>query len=320
MYGKKITVEGNPADVWLHIKDITCDNGENPESEYDPYDGEPWSKCDIHNYITYDLYIDVDANSVIDTNDICIIDPDDHIKLGDIECCWIFIKSGVTGTIWIVQSFHMQPEVGNWAQGDTCTFTEEFFANQINAPDPTSNRILLENKDSTSWDPILGDGIWGVAEYNVGSLDLDVDAHGLDPTTDYQIKLTSPEDATWYPVDATTRVAMASALASDVYDGTTPGTAPPTGFNLFERGYYPSATPNLGTTYVAGDVGVYAFTKHGATADGVTTDSNGYFTTTKSANLPTGEYSFIKLVVSKDDSPWEVILMEKTQPMFFTIP
>jgi predicted ribosomally synthesized peptide with SipW-like signal peptide len=315
---KKITVEGNPADIWLHIKDIACTGGLHPESEWPEDPGN--SINNIDDYITYDLYIDVDANGEINPEvDICIIHPDDHIKLGDIECLWIFIKGEVQGSIWIVQSFHMQAEVGNWAQGDICTFTEEFFANQIGAPDPTSNRILLENKNPADWTPILGDGIWGIAEYKVGSLDLDVEAHGLDANEDYQIKLTSPEVAAWYPVDASTRVKMASALASDQYTDPA-GTAPPGGFNLFERGYYPSAAPNLGTTYAAGDVGVYAFTKHGATPNGVTTDATGYFLTSKSASLPTGEYSFIKIVISEDDSPWSTILMEKTQPMFFTIP
>jgi len=219
----------------------------------------------------------------------------------------------------IVLSFHLKGETPNGYNGDSCTFLIDFYLNQPGAPPPPSNRILLENKDA-NWKPIIGDGTWGIAEYSASDLKLTVWAYGLTGSTAYQVKLTSPEVASWYPVDAKTRVAMASALASDKYDGTSPGTAPPGGFNLFERGYWPSATPNLGTTYAAGDVGVWAFTKHGSTASGVKTDANGYFKFEKTASLPKGDYSYIKLVVSLDDSPWTPALMECWIPMFFTIP
>lgn len=36
----------------------------------------------------------------------------------------------------VVQSFHLKPDVTNWAQSDKCTFDEEFMVQQTNAPHP----------------------------------------------------------------------------------------------------------------------------------------------------------------------------------------
>lgn len=157
-----------------------------------------------------------------------VIHQDDHIKLGDIECIWIYldkVEVGETKTIWL--SFHLQAETGNEYQADKAEFDVELLLNQEGAPDPSSNKILLENKDTTYWKPILGDGKWGIAEYNPGSLTLDVTVHGLSANTEYQVKLTSPEkNKPWYPITDDEQKTLASALASDVYSSTT-GTAPP---------------------------------------------------------------------------------------------
>jgi predicted ribosomally synthesized peptide with SipW-like signal peptide len=278
-------------------------------------EGDAWIHLDITNwgngipgYIDFDLKV---AGGVI-------IHPDDHITLADIRSCWIPLGGlAKDAEMWIELSFHLKGETPNGYNGDSCTFLIDFYLNQPGAPPPPSNRILLENKD-TNWKPIIGDGKWGIAEYSASDLKLTVWAYGLTALTEYQVKLTSPEVASWYPVDAKTRVAMASALASAKYDGTSPGTAPPSGFNLYERGYW-KAGPNLESTYTEGAVGVWAFTKHGLTPSGVKTDANGYFKFEKTASLPNGDYSYIKLVVSLDDSPWTPALMECWIPMFFTI-
>jgi len=297
----------NPGDAWMHIKDIKEYGGKHPEPEKET---DPNNEInDIQNWITFDLKLDGTV----------IIDPRDHIKLGDIECVWIYLGNLESCQEYILNmSFHLQPETPNTYQGDYITFTIEFLLNQKGAPDPVSNRILLENKDPQTWEPILGDGIWGIAEYEVGSLTLYVEAHGLAPKTHYQIKINSPEKAPWYPIDEWFRVAMASALASGVYDGTTPGTAPPSGFNLYERGYWGEGQTNLESTYTDGDIGVWAWTQWGETNNTATTDEYGYFSVTRTATLPPGEYSFIKLTVSEDQAPWNTVLMEVT-PLFFTI-
>lgn len=323
---KYLKVEGNPAKVFLQISGSTCDTGIQTDAECEEERGN-WTGTACENptnennrldkYTTYDLCIDRNENGKCE-EDETIIHPDDHMKLSDISGVWLPLGTFDPGTqVNIIQSFHLQKEVTNWAQGDICTFNEKFLAQQTTAPDPQSHKILLEDKGE-DWKPILGDGEWGVAWYHASDLTLTVTAHGLKPNTDYQIKINSPEKASWYPVDESTRVKMASALASGKY--TSPAdTAPPDGYNLFERGYWGTGQSNLEPTYSEGDVGVWAFTKHGQTSNGVTTDANGYFSATKTASLPAGEYSYIKLLVAGDDSPWTVELMEKTQPMSFII-
>lgn len=51
-----------------------------------------------------------------------------------------------------------------------------------------------------------------------------------------------------------------------------------------------------------------------------TTDNVGMMNWSGNCDLPSGAYSFIKLLVKDDASPWSTHLMEKTQSMFFTIP
>jgi predicted ribosomally synthesized peptide with SipW-like signal peptide len=276
-------------DAWLHL-DIT-DWGK----------GIPW-------------YIDFDLN----VTETVIIDPKDGITLGHIRSCWIPLGGlAKDAELKIVLSFHLKGETPNGYNGDSCTFLIDFYLNQPGAPPPKSNRILLENKD-TSWKPIIGDGVWGVAEYNVGSLKLDVEAHGLKSSFDYQISINSPEKAAWYPVDPSTRVKMASALASGTYTDPA-GTAPPGGFNLYERGYWGAGQTYLEAGYTDGDIGVWAWTKSGLHGS-PKTDSGGYFMFSTTATLPAGDYSYIKLVVKEDVSPWTPVLMECWIPMFFTIP
>jgi predicted ribosomally synthesized peptide with SipW-like signal peptide len=301
----------NNADLYFHIFNVVDDGGieTEPELRADP----TGLINDLSNHIDVDLSIDGTP----------IIWEDDHMKLGWIECVWFYVGPLTASETYALQlSFHLQ-DVGNEYQGDRSTFDFEILALQAGTnlyEYVQPSKILLENKDTTTWDPIKGDGLWGVCEYEVGSLNLGVKAKGLSPVTDYQIALNSPEVADWFPVDPTTRIAMASALASGVYDGVTPGTAPPAGYNLYERGYYPSAAPNLGTTYVDGDIGVYAWTKYGIGTTTSTTDSNGELDVIKSATLPSGEYSFIKVIVKLDDSPWTPVLMEERDQLFFTIP
>lgn len=285
------------------------------------HEGDAWIHLDITDWGKgIPWYIDFDLN----VSETVIINPKDGITLGHIRSCWIPLGGlAKDAELKIVLSFHLKGETPNGYNGDSCTFLIDFYLNQPGAPPPKSNRILLENKDTSTWKPIIGDGVWGVAEYNVGSLKLDVEAHGLKSSFDYQISINSPEKATWYPVDETVRRKMASALASGFYDATGK-TAPPNGYNLFERGYFDiSAGGNLFAgppTWQDDIIGVWAWTKSGVTAGQATTDGNGYFNVARTATLPSGEYSYIKLVVKEDVSPWTSVLMECWIPMFFTIP
>lgn len=115
----------NPANVFLHLKDLVASQGAqtDPEEEEEVLLGEP--KFDIHNYITYDLKV----------GDTTIISSTSGILLPDAVSCWIPLGQipGATD-VTVEQSFHFDSTVTDWAQGDMLTFTEEFLSQQINDP------------------------------------------------------------------------------------------------------------------------------------------------------------------------------------------
>jgi spore coat-associated protein N len=283
----------NDGPVWLHI------------------DGIDGANTDLAAWLDFDL-----KNT--DTGEV-LIHPDDHMKITDLKS--VSIKLGwLSTTMNLELSFHLAADTPNEMQGKSCTVNFEFIMTDHNGGPPT-NGIILENKNEASgWKPILGDGIWGICRYDVGSLNLDVVGKGLDASTVYQVGITSPERASWYPVSEADRQKMASALASGVYaSGAGMGTAPPSGFNLFERGYCQPGAGLLQGTYNDGDVGVYTFTNSGVTPGGVT-GAQLAARVSKSCSLPAGVYKYIKVIIKIDASPYTGVLMEKDTPLFFTIP
>lgn len=319
-----VSAESNPGDGYLHILDLKCDDVRKTHAELIAEEELGGERNDIHNWLTADLRIgwDEDGSGDVEEEEMTtIIDPADGMTLGNLECMWIPLGELTPCRWYLVEfSFHLRADAGNEYQEDACEFNVEVLLNQLGAPAPASNKILLENKDPQTWQPIVGDGKWGVAEYEAGSLSLNVYAQGLPASSNFQISMTSPEEATWYPVDAATRVALASALASGVYSST-PGTAPPAGFNLFERGYCQPGATVLNGSYADGDVGVFnVATGLGVSSSAATTDNMGIMNWSGTCDLPGGAYSFIKLLIKDDASPYDTHLMEKTQPMFFTIP
>ncbi len=296
------TADSNPGVAWVHLKNVAGIIG-------------PWT--------TFDLYIDDDGVTGLSDGDTCIIHPDDHMKLTDLDCVWIKI-GWLEAPMKLILSFHLQGETPNSMQGQECTFDIDYKLSQDNAP-PEGSKIILENKDPSNWAPILGDGKWGIAEYHASTLSVTVDAKGLpkDGTSSnpLQIAMTSPEQASYYPVSENKRVAMASALASGVYDGMNPGTAPPAGFNLFERGYNPTGSSTLYTKYIDKYQGTYVMaTSFAASPSAAYANANGDLSWNGSAILPSGTYDFIKLLVKDDANPWATHLMEKDTPMSFIIP
>ncbi|OYT61191.1 hypothetical protein B6U81_03565 [Thermoplasmatales archaeon ex4484_30] len=201
---KKLRIKGgNPADLWLHLYGFECSGGKLTEPEkaeqQELYNGE--EKCDIHKYIAYDLKVgwDKNGNGEVDKDEWeLIISPWNEIKLAYLECIWIplafDVPSGVT--VYVIQSFHMQAEVTNWAQKDTCVFNEEFLAQQVEASDPENamkywgneSQLLLENKDS-QWNIIWGNGRYGVLFFNNSGPKFyyQFKAQGLNPDTDYSL-------------------------------------------------------------------------------------------------------------------------------------
>lgn len=315
----------NPGPVYIHITGVATGDGVSVSDE-------DAAVNDIDTMMTVSLISVTEAPWNIPDNEMAewlidntkevIIDHDDHMKLSDLNSAIIPVGwiSGYSSRIWLVMDLHLQAETGNEYQGDTCSFNVEVMMTQDGAPPPvqSGNKIILENKDD-QWNPILGDGIWGIVEYNTSTLTLDIHVQGLKANFDYQVGINSPEDVSYYPVSGgePMRVAMASALASNHYN-VAPGPAPASGYNLFERGY--DATP-LSPNYVTGKGGVFTTSKNGVTARTITTDGSGSFDAGPSFPLPSGAYEWIKVLVKEDSGPlWSTILMEKSFGLFFTIP
>lgn len=287
-------IGSNKGPVWLHIDGLSGDEA-------------------LAGYLEFDLSKDSEV----------LIHPDDKMTVKDLQS--VSIPLGwldPSKTMDLVLSFHLAADTGNEMQDKTLGVNFEFIMTDHNAPPPTSG-IILENKnDASGWQPILGDGIWGICRYDVGSLKLDVVGKGLDASTVYQVGITSPERASWYPVSEADRQKMASALASGVYaSGAGMGFAPPSGFNLYERGYCKPGAGSLHATYndADGDVGVYTFTNSGENPGGVT-GAQLAAGVSKTCNLPAGVYKYIKVIIKIDASPYTGVLMEKDTPLFFTIP
>ena len=153
---------------------------------------------------------DKNGNGTVDDDEWeIIISPWNEIKLAYLECIWIplafNVPSGVT--VYVIQSFHMQPDVTNWAQKDTCVFNEEFLAQQVEAPDPENamkywgneSHLLLENKDS-QWNIIWGNGRYGLLFFNPSgpTFDYQFKAEGLESAEDYSL-IYYPEPQTTWP-------------------------------------------------------------------------------------------------------------------------
>lgn len=140
---KILKIEDNPGYVWMHLKDLTASQGAQTEPETLEENGTP--KFDIQNYITYDLSV----------GETTIISIDDQTSLPEAVSCWIPLGEipGNQNTT-VAQSFHFDPTVTNWAQGDTLSFTEEFYSvqsrNNENPEPPISQtgRIWNENENT----------------------------------------------------------------------------------------------------------------------------------------------------------------------------
>jgi predicted ribosomally synthesized peptide with SipW-like signal peptide len=124
-------VGGNEADVWKHFTVLETRQGVDTEPELEEENGTP--KHDIDTVISYDLVV----------NDEVIIDISEDLKLSAISCYWIYLGKIEPGeSMKVVQSYHMQPEVTNWAQGDQMDFEIELFAQQMRGCPPAPGNEL----------------------------------------------------------------------------------------------------------------------------------------------------------------------------------
>ena len=132
-------VGSNPMDVWKILKDVVPAGGLFPESEK----GEDASNTinDIDGVIRYDLSVNTEPK-ITEAMDYTISAGTHQLAVLTAGVAGKYIYLGtiaVGGTMTVVQSYHMDGATTNWAQGDTMTFTIEFFAQQTtgDAPSPT---------------------------------------------------------------------------------------------------------------------------------------------------------------------------------------
>ena len=146
----------NPLNLWKHVGELDCDTGIevypvgaevcSSEPEYEAEGGPAnWGAIDnICDWILVDMWIDVDGDGVYDDGDVMILPIEDEVPLSGIEC----LPEPICGdggplpplepeeTIVIVQSYHLHPYADNEYQGDTCTFTITYIAEQLGGPGP----------------------------------------------------------------------------------------------------------------------------------------------------------------------------------------
>lgn len=124
---KILRVNDNNAWVWMHLVSYVSAQGTQTEPEEEEENGVP--KHDIENYINYDLGFEGQDP---------IISLADEVPFTEAFSCWIPLGelSGAEDYT-LNQSFHFDESVTNWAQGDSLSFIEEFYAVQSrNNPNP----------------------------------------------------------------------------------------------------------------------------------------------------------------------------------------
>lgn len=131
---KKLELNSNPADVWVGMPlcSMRCDTGvlTEPEENYENWCGVNDQICEV---ISYSIDVVVDRNGDGELNNWerqygwnVVLDED----LCPFECNYLGVLPA-DKTVFVIQSFRMDECVGNWAQGDTCTFKEIFVAMQV---------------------------------------------------------------------------------------------------------------------------------------------------------------------------------------------
>ena len=196
----------NPVDIWKRIYDINEESGVVTEPECVEQSGAwtwdsgqysglcTWSGGDdddnnnLSSVIWYDLkvevyngshtkiwwqtiYVDGDGQSI---DDVYGDGNGDGLYLG-------MIPAG--GYMEVEQSYHMNPNVTNWAQGDKMTFDIEVEAVQLHGT------AWLENKDESQDWKIVHDTFEGTLTYKVKYPTFDFNFTGIAPKSDHNYDL-----------------------------------------------------------------------------------------------------------------------------------
>jgi predicted ribosomally synthesized peptide with SipW-like signal peptide len=141
-----VTNDGdNPADVWKHILNLERFPGWTSSSEQKEDPGDLIN--DIDTVIHFGMWIEDTSDDTGPENDyhtfnagddVMLVDEDiDGLYLSDVVCKFMYLGELAVGeTITVVQTFHMDADTTNWAQGDYLEWDEDYVAQQVNNPDP----------------------------------------------------------------------------------------------------------------------------------------------------------------------------------------
>lgn len=188
----------NPANVWKKLTHIETSEGIMSEPECDEYGGT-WvdygdhcsggtEKHDIDTVIGYDLSVELYDESdnmvwsqMLYNDDIMLSElPVDGMYLGMIPTGW---------SMKVHQSYHMDDDTGNWAQGDTMSFDIELYAEQL------KGELVLENKSGEpNWDIQESDAFKGTLTYEVVNPTFKFEFDGVVPLANTEYVLISYSD------------------------------------------------------------------------------------------------------------------------------
>jgi len=308
----------NPGVLDLHFANVVDSGGVLSEPEEEAEYAGPID--DISNWIDVDRWI-VGPFTEIDEAVVCQSGAGLG-RLGDIESR-TFDLGTMQPSEWyaVCISFHLALGAGNEYQGDTSTFDIEFTLHQTTQPAGVTS-VRLENKDTVTWQPILGDDLYGSVTYEVdgnGDLSMALEARGLQPGKWYQIGMTGPDSCSDTDDQLASGVQQYADFDSHFWVGGAPSstcTPPTAGYGFYNFAYeQANAAGEINQTYTIGNAGV-------ADPDGSTDVSGAH------PALPSGVYTGVKFLVkyyepNQPTPPWPgtytSVLMEM-QTLNFNLP
>lgn len=171
------------------VNDATCSS----EPEFNAIAANAgFDDNDLHNWIWYDLYSEV-------TLGVGGADPTvaggrgwhqweyyDNEKISVLFCEYVPLGTIMPGgTMYVLQSYHLDEELGNIYQGDCVTFFVEFYAVQLEG-----TQVVLENKSEAEGESYVDfTGMYGLLDYNSQgpTFDYTFEAHGLQASIEYSL-------------------------------------------------------------------------------------------------------------------------------------
>ena len=172
----------NPANVWKKVEKVSTEGGLMSEPECLAQNGT-WTgtdctggdeKSDIDTVIDYDLSVKVYSvnnteifNQVLYNKDVTLF------TIKDTEMFLGMIPAG--GHMDVTESYHMQSDTDNWAQGDKMTFDIVLTAEQL------TGTLVLDDKDPATWDINQASAAKGTLTYGVKDSKFNYSFSGIAP-------------------------------------------------------------------------------------------------------------------------------------------